>query len=72
VVVAVWSYGGLPPEEMEKRVVCNYERFLTTTVGDIEHIESQTLTGVAVVKIFFHRARPRRRSRDRQRPDREG
>ena len=54
VVVAVWSYGGLPPEEMEKRVVSNYERFLTTTVNDIEHIESQTLTGVAVVKVFFH------------------
>ena len=54
VVVAVWSYGGLPPEEMEKRVVSNYERFLTTTVNDIEHIESQSLTGVAVVKVFFH------------------
>jgi CzcA family heavy metal efflux pump len=54
VVVAVWSYGGLPPEEMEKRVVSNYERFLTTTVNDIEHIESQTLTGVSIVKIFFH------------------
>jgi CzcA family heavy metal efflux pump len=54
VVVAVWSYGGLTPEEMEKRVVSNYERFLTTTVSDIEHIESQSLTGMAVVKIFFH------------------
>src|SRR5687768_9338980 len=54
VVVVVWSYGGLPPEEMEKRVVGNYERFLTTTVNDIEHIESQSLTGVAVIKVFFH------------------
>src|SRR4051812_28665193 len=54
VLVAVWSYGGLTPEEMEKRVVTNYERFLTTTVSDIEHIESQSLTGMAVVKIFFH------------------
>ncbi|MET0390900.1 MAG: efflux RND transporter permease subunit, partial [Polyangiales bacterium] len=54
VVVAVWSYGGLTPDEMEKRVVSNYERFLTTTVNDIEHIESQSLTGIAVVKIFFH------------------
>ncbi|HEY6880247.1 MAG TPA: efflux RND transporter permease subunit [Polyangiales bacterium] len=54
VVVAVWSYGGLTPDEMEKRVITGYERFLTTTVSDIEHIESQSLTGMAVVKIFFH------------------
>jgi CzcA family heavy metal efflux pump len=54
VVVAVWSYSGLTPDEMEKRVVTGYERFITTTVPDVEHIESQTLTGVAVIKIFFH------------------
>lgn len=54
VVVIVWSYGGLTPEEMEKRVVGGFERFLTTTVNDIEHIESQSLTGVAVLKVFFH------------------
>jgi CzcA family heavy metal efflux pump len=54
VVSVVWSYGGLPPEEMEKRVVSNFERFLITTVNDIEHTESQSLTGVAVIKVFFH------------------
>jgi len=54
VVAVVWQYGGLPPEEMEKRVVSGYERFLTTTVSDIEHTESQTLTGVSVIKVFFH------------------
>jgi len=54
VVAVVWQYGGLPPEEMEKRVVSGYERFLTTTVNDIEHTESQTLTGVSVIKVFFH------------------
>ncbi|HEU4532570.1 MAG TPA: efflux RND transporter permease subunit, partial [Polyangiaceae bacterium] len=48
-----WNYQGLSPEEMEKRVVTNYERMLTTTVNDIEHVESQSLTGIAVVKIFF-------------------
>jgi len=54
VVAVVWSYGGLPPDEMEKRVVTGFERQLSTTVGDIEHTESQTLTGVSVIKIFFH------------------
>ncbi|HET9954624.1 MAG TPA: efflux RND transporter permease subunit [Polyangiaceae bacterium] len=53
VISVVFNYGGLVPEEMEKRVVSNYERFLTTTVNNIEHVESQSLTGVAVIKIFF-------------------
>ncbi|HET6337542.1 MAG TPA: efflux RND transporter permease subunit [Polyangiales bacterium] len=54
VVAVVWQYGGLTPEEMEKRIVSGFERFLTTTVGGIEHTESQSLTGVAVIKAFFH------------------
>src|SRR6187399_2941695 len=53
VISVIWNYGGLSPEEMEKRIVTNYERILTTTVNDIEHIESQSLTGIAVVKIYF-------------------
>jgi multidrug efflux pump subunit AcrB len=53
VISVVFNYGGLSPEEMEKRIVNNYERSLTTTVNDIEHIESQSLTGISVVKIFF-------------------
>src|SRR5262252_4910802 len=53
VISVVWNYGGLSPDEMEKRIVSNFERALTTTVSDIEHIESQTLSGVAVIKIFF-------------------
>src|SRR5688572_6011427 len=53
VISVIWNYGGLPPEEMERRIVTNYERALTTTVNDIEHIESQSLTGIAVIKIFF-------------------
>src|SRR6187549_3885081 len=53
VISVVWNYGGLSPEEMEKRIVTNYERFLTTTVNDIEHVESQALTGIAVIKIFL-------------------
>ncbi|GAC1593025.1 MAG: hypothetical protein NVS3B20_18190 [Polyangiales bacterium] len=53
VISVIWNYNGLPPEEMERRIVTNYERILTTTVNDIEHLESQSLTGIAVVKIFF-------------------
>ena len=53
VISVIWNYGGLPPEEMEKRIVNNYERYLTTAVNDIEHIESQSLTGISVVKIYF-------------------
>jgi multidrug efflux pump subunit AcrB len=53
VISVIWNYGGLPPEEMEKRIVTNYERVLTTAVNDIEHVESQTLSGIAVIKIFF-------------------
>src|SRR5689334_6697086 len=53
VISVIFNYGGLPPEEMEKRIVSNFERFVTTTVNDIEHTESQSLTGVAVLKIYF-------------------
>src|SRR5512142_2667132 len=53
VISVVWNYSGLPPAEMERRIVTNYERALTTTVNDIDHIESQTLTGLSVIKIFF-------------------
>src|SRR3954471_6712890 len=53
VVSVIWNYGGLQPEEMEKRIVNNFERFLTTIVSDIDHMESQTLTGIAVVKVYL-------------------
>lgn len=58
VVAVVWSYGGLPPEEMEKRIVSGFERFLTTTVSNIEHTESQSLNGIAVIKAFLHPGTP--------------
>ncbi len=54
VVSVVWSYSGLAPQQMEQRIVSGYERALTTTVNNIDHIESQSLNGVAVVKIFLH------------------
>ncbi len=53
VIAVVWQYGGLPPDEMEQRFTGNYERALTTTVAGIEHIESQSLYGVSVTKVFF-------------------
>ena len=53
IVAAVWNYTGLLPEEMADRIISNYERAATTTVNDIEHIESQSLNGVSVVKFFF-------------------
>lgn len=58
VISVIWNYGGLSAEEMEKRVVTMYERNLTTIVNDIEHIESQSLTGVAVIKVFLQPGAP--------------
>ncbi|HYT74819.1 MAG TPA: efflux RND transporter permease subunit, partial [Vicinamibacterales bacterium] len=54
VVTVVWNYGGLSAEDMSLRIVSNFERGMTTTVNDIEHIESQTLRGTSIVKVFFH------------------
>ncbi len=53
VVSIIWSYNGLVPEDMADRIVSITERSLTTTVDNIEHIESQSLYGVAVVKVFL-------------------
>ncbi|MDP9160185.1 MAG: efflux RND transporter permease subunit, partial [Acidobacteriota bacterium] len=53
VISIVWNYTGLSPRDMSTRITSVTERGLTTLVNDIEHIESQSLTGVAVVKIFF-------------------
>ncbi|MHC5595726.1 MAG: efflux RND transporter permease subunit [Nostoc sp.] len=53
VVSVVWTYTGTTSEEMAQRIVTISERAMTTTVGDIEHIESQSLSGVSVVKVFF-------------------
>src|SRR5579864_1284226 len=53
VVTVIWQFNGMSPEEMEERVVTIVERSYSVTVNDIEHIESQSLTGVAVIKIYF-------------------
>jgi multidrug efflux pump subunit AcrB len=54
VVTVVWNFTGLSAQEMANRIVTNSERGMTTTVNDIEHIESQSLNGVGLIKIFFH------------------
>jgi multidrug efflux pump subunit AcrB len=53
VISVVWQYQGLPARDMAGRIIYYYERSLTTTVNNVEHIESQSMTGVGVVKIFF-------------------
>ncbi len=53
VIAAAFNYTGLNAEEMEERITSIYERILTTTVNDIEHIESQSIDGRAIVKVFF-------------------
>jgi len=54
VVTVVWNFTGLSAQEMANRITTNSERGMTTTVNDIEHIESQSLNGLAIIKIFFH------------------
>ena len=54
VISMVFNFGGLSPTDIEQRVSSIAERYLTTTVNDIEHIESQSYSGVAVIKVFFH------------------
>jgi multidrug efflux pump subunit AcrB len=54
VVAVLWNYAGLNAEEMEERITTVFERNLTTTVNDMEHVESQTYNGKSIIKIFFH------------------
>src|SRR5213596_1598805 len=54
VVSVIWGYSGISPEEMAELVTIRSERSFTTTVNDIEHMESQSLPGLAVIKLFFH------------------
>src|ERR1700732_4020394 len=54
IVSVIWSYTGLSADEMSTRIIGAYERGLTATVNDIEHIESTSLNGVGVVKVYFH------------------
>ena len=53
VISIIWNYTGLSAQEMGQRIAAHNERSLTTTISDIEHIESQSLAGVSVIKVFF-------------------
>ena len=53
VIAVVWQYTGLSPDQMEGRITSPYERVLTTTVNDVEHIEAKSIAGYGIVKIFF-------------------
>jgi CzcA family heavy metal efflux pump len=53
VISVVWQYTGLPPDQMAGRITSPFERVLTTTVNDVEHIEAQSINGFGVIKIFF-------------------
>src|ERR1700761_3916295 len=53
VIGVAWQYTGLSPDEMSARIITPYERVLSTTVNDIEHVESQSLPGIGIVKIYF-------------------
>jgi multidrug efflux pump subunit AcrB len=53
VVTVVWNFNGLSAQEMANRIITNSERGVTTTVNDVEHIESQSLNGIGIIKIFF-------------------
>jgi multidrug efflux pump subunit AcrB len=53
VIAVAWQYTGLPPDQMAGRIITTYQRALTTTVNDIEHIEATSYAGIGIVKIFF-------------------
>ena len=53
VIGVAWQYTNLPPDQMAGRILTPYERVLSTTVNDIEHIESTSLPGIGIVKIYF-------------------
>ena len=61
VVSVVWQFTGMPADEIERRIVLPNERVLTTSVNDIEHIESQSMFGVGVIRIYFYPGRGSRR-----------
>jgi multidrug efflux pump subunit AcrB len=54
IIGVAWQYTGMPPDDMAGRILTPYERALTTTVNDIEHIEANSYTTFGIVKIFFH------------------
>ena len=53
IIAAIWQYTGLSPDQMAGRMVSQYQRVLTTTVNDVEHVEATSYNGLGIVKVFF-------------------
>src|SRR5215475_8773987 len=53
VIAVIWQYTGLQPDQMAGRIVTQFQRALTTTVNDIEHLEATSYTGLGIIKVFF-------------------
>src|SRR5437868_5231904 len=53
IIAVTFNYTGMPPDEMAGRITAQVERYATTLINDIEHVESQTYPGMAVIKLFF-------------------
>src|SRR5262249_33029852 len=53
VIGVVWQYTGLPPDQMSGRITTPFEKSLTTTVNDIEHLEANSYNGIGIIKVFF-------------------
>src|SRR6202049_1063346 len=53
VIAVIWQYTGLQPDQMAGRITTQFQRTLTTTVNDIEHMEANSYTGVGIIKVFF-------------------
>ncbi len=53
VIAVTFNYSGMPPDEMSGRITAQIERYATTLINDIEHVESQTYPGISVIKLFF-------------------
>src|ERR1700709_2694330 len=53
VIAVIWTYTGLPPDQMAGRIITQSQRGMTTTVNDIEHLESTSYNGLGIIKLFF-------------------
>ena len=53
VISVVWQYTGLPPDQMAGRITSQFERSLTTTVNNVQHIEAESIAGFGIIKVFF-------------------
>ncbi len=53
IIALTFQYSGMPPDEMSGRITSQIERYVTTLINDVEHVESQTYPGIGIIKLFF-------------------